>query len=111
MAQSQPSGFDQIQQLAVVIQELVTLAGAAGPGLGVAEGIGLVVLLLEALPSAEPDLPLDHDVGHGALRATAFSIGSVAQRNQGHLRTTTPKESKPPAQLSRSSVLAQRRPI
>jgi len=43
----------------------VALAGAAGTGLGGAPGIGLVLLLLEAMPTAELVMPLDDDACHG----------------------------------------------
>ena len=80
------SGLHQIEQLAGFINEPVAHAGAAGPRLGGAEGIGLVVLLLEALPMAELVLPLDHDAGHG----WAMGNGHGAQHQ---LRAARPSRS------------------
>jgi hypothetical protein len=58
----------QILQPGVLIHEPMTLAGAARPGLRRAESVGLVVLLLEALPSAEQVL----------LRTTGWPISPTA---------------------------------
>lgn len=61
------SGLHNIQQLATLIHQPVTPAGAAGASGGGAIGVGLVVLLLEAVPAAELVLPLDDDAGHEVL--------------------------------------------
>ena len=77
-AGTERSGLHNIQQLATLIHQPVTPAGAAGTGGSGAIGIGLVVLLLEAVPAAELVLPLNDDAGHGVLDGlTEISVRGV----------------------------------
>jgi len=80
---SEASGLKQIQQLPIFIDEPVAFAGASGPRLGRAKGIGLVVFFLVALPAAELVLPLDHDAGH------AGAMGNGAQYQLGAARSSS----------------------
>lgn len=83
------SGLHNIQQLATLIHQPVTPAGAAGASGGGAIGVGLVVLLLIALPVAGLILPLDDDAGHDVLDGlTEISVRGVESFSGNLVRMT-----------------------